>query len=78
MKNYPKTRAPWGTRPSREELEELFNDKWKSREVAEAYGVKLSTVSTWKQYYKLTKPRNSGPLPFSNQNLGISIYTTNT
>tara|TARA_E500000081_G_C6011796_1_gene296078 strand:+ start:85 stop:780 length:696 start_codon:yes stop_codon:yes gene_type:complete len=73
MKNYPKTRAAWGTRPPRHELEDFFNANWKSREVADAYGVKLSTVNTWKQYYKLSKPRNSTPPPFSNQNLGIIV-----
>ena len=71
MKNYPESRAPRNTRPPRHELEYLFNAKWKSKEVAELYGVKLATVSTWKQFYKLTKPRNNTPPKFSNQNLGI-------
>jgi len=69
MKNYPKTRAPAGTRPPKEELEELFKAGWKSREVAELYGVKLRTVGAWKQYYGLTKPRNSTAPIFSNQRL---------
>jgi hypothetical protein len=67
MKNYPKTRAPAGTRPPKEELEELFKAGWKSREVAELYEVKLRTVDSWKQYYSLTKPRNSTPPAFPNQ-----------
>jgi hypothetical protein len=67
MKNYPKTRAPRGTRPPRNELEDLFNAKWKQREVAELYEVKLRTVESWKQYYSLTKPRNSTPPAFPNQ-----------
>ena len=70
MKSYPKTRAPRNTRPPKHELEYLFNAKWKAKEVAELYGVKSSTVNTWKQVYKLTKPRNSTPPKFSNQNLG--------
>ena len=67
MKNYPKTRAPAGTRPPKQELEELFKAKLKSKEVAEIYGVKLRTVGAWKQHYGLTKPRNSTPPKFSNQ-----------
>jgi len=67
MKNYPKTRAPAGTRPPKEELEELFKAGRKSKEVAELYGVKLRTVGQWKQHYSLTKPRNSTPPAFPNQ-----------
>lgn len=71
MKSYPETRARRNTRPPKHELEYLFNAKWKSKEVAELYGVKLSTVSTWKQFYKLTKPRHSAPPKFPNQRFEV-------
>lgn len=70
MKNYPKNRASPNTRPPKHELEYLFNVKWTSQEVADLYEVKLRTVGSWKEFYKLTKPRNSQPPSFSNQKLG--------
>jgi len=70
MANYPTVYASKKARPPKEELAQLFEKGFKSREVADRYGVKEATVTGWKTYYELTKPRSSEP-KFKNQNLGI-------
>ena len=52
-----KTRGKQSKRPTEQELAEIYS-RMTAREVAEHYGVSVSTVKTWIAYYRKLEVKN--------------------